>query len=508
VTRDLDVLTSWHADWSGLRVAVLGLGTSGFAVVDTLIELEAHTLAVAASVDDERRTILEVLGGELVLEPDASVVPQRLIDFDPELVVVSPGYRPDHALLVWAADRGIPVWGDIELAWRLRDKVGTPAEWILVTGTNGKTTTVQLTTHLLRAAGSRAEAVGNIGVPVLDAIRAPEGFDHLVVELSSFQLHQLPETGPGALLPLASVCLNLADDHLDWHGSREEYARVKGRVYANTRVACIYNLGDEATRHMVEEADVQEGCRAIGFGLGSPGPSDLGVVDGILVDRAFHADRHRSALEITTVQALSEAGLATPHMASNVLAATALARAADVPVRTVRDALGSFRLDHHRTESVAFAEEILWVDDSKATNPHAAAASLRSFDKVVWIVGGLLKGVDIAELVRAHTSRLRAAVVIGLERDEVLDAFRRHAPGVPVHEVIAADTGEVMTEAVRLSAEVATAGDVVLLAPAAASMDQFVDYGDRGRRFAAAVEQHVRKGSAGDARADEPADLD
>src|SRR5690606_25912278 len=150
--------------------------------------------------------------------------------------------------------------------------------WILVTGTNGKTTTTQLAAHLLGASGRRAAAVGNIGIPVLDAVRYPAGFDVLVVELSSFQLHWMPRTGVGAVHPLASVCLNVADDHLDWHGSFDAYAETKGTVYANTRVACVYNLADETTMRLVEDADVEEGCRAIGFGLGSPGPSDVGIV--------------------------------------------------------------------------------------------------------------------------------------------------------------------------------------------------------------------------------------
>jgi UDP-N-acetylmuramoylalanine--D-glutamate ligase len=213
----LDSLTSWNADWQGLRVAVLGLGVTGFAVADTLTELGADVLVLAPEVDDDRARILEVIGANLLRHPLDSV-PDGLIEFGPELVVASPGFHPDHAVLEWAADADIAVWGDIELAWRVRDKVNA-AEWILVTGTNGKTTTVQLTATFLAANGLRAAPCGNIGVPVLDAVRDPGGFDVLVVELSSYQLHHLPKAGPGALHPWASVCLNVADDHLDWHGS-------------------------------------------------------------------------------------------------------------------------------------------------------------------------------------------------------------------------------------------------------------------------------------------------
>ena len=489
--RELDNLTSWHSDWSSLRVAVLGLGVTGFAAADTLAELGADVLVVASRADRERADLLEVIGARLVLQPDSSVIPREVESFDPELLIVSPGYPLDHVILEWAAAHGLPLWGDIELAWRLRDKTGAPADWILVTGTNGKTTTVQLTTHLLRGAGLRAESVGNVGMPVLDAIRHPDGYDTLVVELSSFQLHWVPTSGPGSLWPAASVCLNVADDHLDWHGSRVEYEAAKAKVYSNTRIACVYNKADPVTRRMVEDAEVQEGCRAIGFGLGTPGMSDLGLVGDIVVDRAFLDDRHSTAIELTTHGELRDAGLAAPHMVANVLAACALARAVGVQPPTVRDSLATFQVDHHRTETVGVADDIIWVDDSKATNPHATEAALRSYESVVWIVGGLLKGVDVSELVIAQRARLKAAVIIGADRDVLVSAFARHAPDVPVFEVVAEHTSEVMPEAVRLAAAVATAGDVVLLAPAAASMDQFTDYADRGNRFASAVRDHL-----------------
>jgi UDP-N-acetylmuramoylalanine--D-glutamate ligase len=482
----LDELTSWHADWKGLRTAVLGLGVTGFSVADTLVELGCDVTVVSSGATPERRELLDVIGGRFLEEPGDGFMPRELEEFDPELIMVSPGYRPDHPTLAWAAAHGVPIWGDIELAWRLRDKVRA-AEWVDVTGTNGKTTTVQLTAHLLAESGRRVAAVGNIGVPVLDAIREPEGFDVLVVELSSFQLHWVPSTGPGALHPLASACLNIADDHLDWHGGREAYAAAKSVVYANTRVACIYNRADLETRRLVEEAEVEEGCVAVGFGLDAPGPGDIGFVEDIMVERAFVPDRHRLATELATHAELEAAGLAAPHMAENVLAASALALAAGATPDAVRRGLGTFRVDHHRTEPVAFVDDVLWVDDSKATNPHAASAALGAFDRVVWIVGGLLKGVDISPLVERHAGRLAAAVVIGVDRQPVVESFARHAPAVPVFEVDTAETDAVMPEAVRLAAAASKHGDVVLLAPAAASMDQFEDYADRGDRFAAAV---------------------
>ena len=487
---------------------MFGVGVTGFAVADTLVELGAHVLVVAAKASDEHRQLLGVIGATLELQPDEATVPDALPAFEPELVVVSPGYHPDHALLLWAEAAGIPVWGDIELAWRLRDKVlrpdGTPVEWICVTGTNGKTTTTQLTATMLVAGGLRAAPAGNIGIPVLDAIRDPGGFDVLVIELSSYQLHWINANAGGELAPLASVCLNLDDDHLDWHGSARAYRDAKAKVYANTRVACVFNQADLATREMVEDADVQEGARAIGFTLGMPGPSDLGLVEGILVDRAFLDDRHHAALELATLDDLRAAGLATPHGTANTLAAAALARAAGVAPAAIRDAVRGFAVDRHRTELVLEADGVRWIDDSKATNAHAANAALTAFGSVVWIAGGLLKGVDPNPLVQRHAARLRGVVLVGVDRVALREAFARHAPGVPVVEVDDTET-EVMLAAVRAAASFAQPGDVVLLAPAAASMDQFIDYADRGRRFADAVREWTGGSGGEDSAASPPA---
>ena len=491
-TRDLSTLNSWHADWAGLRVGVLGLGVTGFSVADTLAELGAKVMVVAAGADELRITMVDVIGATYVQERSGEGVPHELVEFDPELIVVSPGYHPDHMILKWATDRNIPIWGDIELAWRVRDKVKA-AEWLMVTGTNGKTTTVQLTAAMLASAGYRVAPCGNIGVPVLDAVRDPQGFDVFVVELSSYQLHWM--TG---VTPYSSAVLNIADDHLDWHGTFEAYVAAKAKIYENTQVACVYNKADKVTERMVENADVMEGARAIGFDLGAPGKSDLGVVDGILCDRAFLDDRHSTALEITTVRDLEERSLAAPHIVANILAASALARSFGAPTEAICEALKSFSLDSHRNEVVASVGEITWIDDSKATNPHAADASLTANESIVWIVGGLLKGVNIDELVSRHAHRLRGAVIIGVDREPVKAAFERHAPGVTALEVEADDTSDVMVHAVNLAADLAHSGDVVLLAPAAASMDQFTDYAERGRLFAQAVRDKVGGEADGD----------
>jgi UDP-N-acetylmuramoylalanine--D-glutamate ligase len=251
--------------------------------------------------------------------------------------------------------------------------------------------------------------------------------------------------------------------------------------------ACVYNVMDKATESMVENADVVDGARAIGFTLGIPTRSQVGFVEDILCDRAFLDDRANNALEIATLEDIGQIGVMTPHLMANVAAAAAMARSAGVEPDRIREAIRNFRLDAHRIELVAKADGVRWIDDSKATNPHAANASLASFDRVVWIVGGLLKGVDISSLVERHKASLAAAIVIGEDRTAVLEALADKAPGVPVEEIASGAGSDVMQAAVKAAGRYAAKGDVVLLAPAAASMDQFKDYADRGNSFAVAV---------------------
>ena len=201
---------------------------------DTLAELGATLLVVADSAEADLLDILDVLGVEHLIGPGEGVVPDRLKEFAPDLLITSPGVRPDSAVIQWAEHAGIPIWVDIDLAWRLRDKTERVAQWFCITGTNGKTTTTQLTTAMLQSGDIRAVAVGNIGTPILDAIRDPQGFDALVVELSSFQLHYL-----NGIEPHSSVVLNLADDHLDWHGSMDAYAAAKVSLLERAELAIV-----------------------------------------------------------------------------------------------------------------------------------------------------------------------------------------------------------------------------------------------------------------------------
>jgi UDP-N-acetylmuramoylalanine--D-glutamate ligase len=476
----LDHLTSWHSNWSDLKVAVVGLGKTGFSVADTLHELGSSVLLVADKAEPAIVDVVEVLGIEHLIDASQSNLQLRVEAFKPDLVVVSPGIPPSNLIVSKAKEEKIPIWGDIDLAWRLRDRFGDSQEWICITGTNGKTTVTELTEAMLLAAGVRAVACGNIGKPILDCIRDPAEFEVLVVELSSFQLHYLEN-----IEPFSAVCLNVAEDHIDWHGSFEKYRSSKGRIYDGTKIACLYNLEDETTEQLVEAATVRDGARAVGFGLGTPARSNVGYVDEYLVDRAFLEERADKALEVATLDDFSGMGVITPHLLSNIAAATALARSFGVPPAACRQALRNFRVSSHRIELVLEQDGVKYINDSKATNAHAAAASLSSFESSVWILGGQLKGVDISELIERFANRLRGAVIVGIDRTGIVAAFRKFAPDLPLVEIDEGD--EVMLKAITAASAWAKPGDAVILAPAAASMDQFASYQDRGEQFVKAV---------------------
>jgi UDP-N-acetylmuramoylalanine--D-glutamate ligase len=462
------------SDWSGVHVVVAGIGVSGFAAADALLSLGARVTVVDAKAENDRATVLENLGATVRLG-DSETLPA-----DVDVVVTSPGWRPDSPLLVAAAAAGIEVWGEVELAWRLRPTTGA-APWLAITGTNGKTTTVRMLTSMLNAAGLRAVAAGNVGTPLLEVVMAP-GYDVIAVELSSFQLHW-----SSSVRVHSAAILNIAPDHVDWHGSLDEYARAKGRIYAGVQGACVYNVADERTEALVRDAEVAEGARAIGFTLGAPGPAQLGVVEDLLVDRAFTDTGERADPSAATeVAAVADVVPLAPHNVANALAAAALARAYGVPASAIRDGLRNFRPDGHRIAEVAVVDGVRYVDDSKATNPHAASASLRAYDQVVWIAGGLAKGAVFDDLVAEAAPKLRAVVLIGTDRAQIAAALAAHAPDVPIVEITHMDAGA-MEAVVAAAAELAQAGDTVLLAPACASMDMFANYGERGDRFAAAV---------------------
>ena len=462
--------------WDGVRAVVAGMGVSGFAAADNLTHQGAHVTALDesdAGDRGEKGTLLEILGADVRLGPGSTA---QLPD-DVDVVVTSPGWSPSAPLLAQAAARGIPVWGEVELAWRLRDP-NHPAPWLAVTGTNGKTTTVQMLDYILRAHGLRSVACGNVGLPIVEAVMDPTPYDVFAVELSSFQLHYTH-----SMAAESAVVLNVAEDHLDWYASMADYTADKGRIYQRAERACVYNVADPVTERLVREADVQEGCRAVGFTLGTPQVGMVGLVEDVLADRAFVEERQTSAAELCTVGDLASDA---PHFVANALAAAALARSHGVPPVSVRDGLRAFEPDGHRIALVDTVDDVRYVDDSKATNPHAAQSSLMAYEPVVWVAGGLAKGARFDDLVRAAKDRLRAVVLLGRDRDVIADALARHAPDVRVIAIEGGDT-DVMDRVVGAAADLAQPGDTVLLAPGCASMDMFANYGARGDAFAAAV---------------------
>ena len=463
-------------DWSRVHGTVAGLGLAGFAAADALLRMGANVTVVDEkrwtdnSESSERAQILQTLGADVRSGPDVAL-PDRI-----DLLIPSPGIAPNHRLLA-REDLAGRIWSGEQLAWQLRP-IDHPAPWLVVSGTNGKTTTVEMLAAILTASGKHAGAVGNIGRPLVEAMFAEPAYDVLAVELSSFQLHWTH-----AIHPYASTLLNVSIDHLDWHGSFENYRADKARVYTGTTSAVLYNAQDSASERSAREADVEEGCVGVGFTLGAPEAGMLGVVDGLLVDRAFVPNRRTHAVPLASVVDLvSDA----PHNVANALAAAGLARSLGAPPSAVKQGLGGFELAGHRQQTIAVVDGVTFVDDSKATNVHAADVSLAAFPSVVWIAGGLAKGATFDDVIIRHRDRLRGVVLIGKDRTLLREALARHAPQVPVFEVVDGDTG-VMDSAVRAAADMARPGDTALLAPACASMDQFTSYQARGEAFAKSV---------------------
>ena len=451
------------ADLAGARVLVAGARTTGASAARVLAQLGAEV-----TVTDSSPTQLQALAGIPGVE-DAGRRLAGLVAPPPgtDLVVTSPGFRPDAPLMVAAQRTGVPVIGDVTLAHWINSVRSEPAQWLVVTGTNGKTTTVRMLESILRAAGIDAVACGNVGFPLLDAVRA--GHRVLAVELSSFQLHWSSE-----LNSRAATVLNVSADHLDWHGDLAGYAAAKGSVYARTATAVV-NADDEWSTRLAG------GPGAVEFTTGEPAAGQLGVIGGQLVDRVFGDGSGATVLaQITDVR---PTGL---HNLANALAAAALARCVGVTTSAVAFGLRTFTPGGHRGVPVGEHAGVCYLDDSKATNPHAARASLLARHRVVWVAGGLLKGVEVDELITEVRDRLVGAVLLGADRAVIAAALARHAPNLPVRVVNSGDHGAMM-EAVAAAAELAMPGDVVLLAPAAASMDMFTDYAHRGRVFAAAV---------------------
>jgi UDP-N-acetylmuramoylalanine--D-glutamate ligase len=452
-------------DFAHKNILVLGAGVTGKSVARFL---ESRGAKVTLTDDHS----------EGAIKPDAVVLK------DYEAVVISPGWRQDHPLVVQILNSSIEMLNEIDIAWNLRSERAPGQKWIALTGTNGKTTTVEMTAAILQAAGIKAVACGNVGDTVIDAVDRDDAYDVLVLELSSFQLHWAKQ----AHFEAAAI-LNIADDHLDWHGSFDAYADAKFSILDRTETA-ILNADDGP---VVVRANRFLG-RKVFFSLNTPAPGEIGVVEELLVDRAFVADPQQAAMICELVDIIPT----VPHNVSNALAAAGLARALDVPHEDIQKALRDFRPGRHRIETVYENNGVTWINDSKATNPHAAAASLMSHLSVIWIAGGLAKGADMQPLIQRAGGRIKVAILVGADRQLIEAALIKDAPDVPRIMIDTPDdyvrggvSNSLMEAIVAEAAKHAVSGDAVLLAPACASMDQYISYADRGDRFAQAVKKVI-----------------
>lgn len=453
---------------SDSRTLILGAGVTGASLARAL-----HRRGAQITVVDEHVHKLE----------DFATISPAEVDIENfDLIVTSPGWRPDHPLLSAARAAQKPLLNEIDIAWWIKSEIAPAQKWLALTGTNGKTSTVELTAAALREGGFHAIACGNVGTTVIDALESGEGYDFLVLELSSFQLHWMAEPSF-----VAAAILNIAQDHIDWHGSFENYTHDKVAILNRASTAVLN--GDDP---VIVDATQSWNGRKVFFTLQPPAAGELGVVEDLLVDRAFVADPNEASLLCELAQVTPRA----PHSVANALAAAALARAAGVSHEAIGRAIAAFSPGRHRIELIAERDGVRWIDDSKATNPHAARASLAAHPRNIWIAGGLAKGATFDELVSRVHSQIKAAIIIGQDGHLIEKSLAQLAPQIPIFTIAAppnfhkgADSHALMLDVVKKAAALALSGDTVLLAPACASMDQFESYADRGDRFAAAVKE-------------------
>ena len=455
------------------RAGVVGLGRSGAAAARLLagvgIEVrvtEARDTPALAGVAAELATlgVVTELGGH-----------GEGIAAWAEALVVSPGVPPANPVITAAVQRGIPVWSEIELAWRF---ASVPV--LAVTGTNGKTTTTTLLASVLQAAGLDAVAAGNIGYPLVDAVEGSH--DVIVCEVSSFQL-AFSET----FRPSIAIVLNVADDHYDWHAGYDDYLSAKARI-GRVQTAEDLLIAGSADRGALSIA-AGAPSRPAAFGLG-----DLASVHAA-ARRLGRPLAAAAAVEGGRVVAEGSAGLASivevdkirlvgPHNLENVLAASLAALEWGVAPEVIGAAVAAFSPLAHRSTLIGEIDGVRYIDDSKATNPHATLSALEGLERVVLIAGGRAKGLDLSVLAE-HTHRLAGVVAMGEATAELEGLFAgrvRFAPAAFVEE------------AVETAAGWAVPGDTVLLSPACSSLDQYASYAERGDRFAAAVGRLARAG--------------
>ena len=431
---------------------VHGIAQAGLALAK---ELRARGFTLVVSDDqpiDAKRAIADELGATFVAAPDRATL-ERLVD-GADMVCPAPGVPETHALFEVAAQRGTPVRTEIDLAYEWeQQRPGGPRPILAITGTDGKTTTTLLAAHLLNHAGVKAAAVGNTEVPFVAAMH--DDVDVFVVECSSFRLQFIE-----SFRAEASVWLNLAPDHQNWHRSMDSYEAAKARMWAHNRPTDV----------------------AIGFATDPIVMRNLLALPGRT--RTFAASGADYRIEAGT-QLVGPAGLIAPinamvrdlpHDRTNALAAAALVLEAGlVPIDTIADALATFRHPPHRIEPIGSLHGARWFNDSKATTPHAALTAIRGFERVVLLAGGRNKGLDLTSLAtEAH--RVKAVIGLGEAGGEVVQAFSGKCP---------TSAASSMQEAVAMAAAIAAEGDTVLLSPACASFDWYPigGYPARGSDF-------------------------
>ena len=455
------------AELARAKVLIIGGGVTGISVAEIL-----RNLGSEISILDEDSSLLA---------DDRFITAEYALSEEWDLAIISPGWRPNHPLLQSLRQQGVRLLSEVDLAWHLKNELRPLQKWLAITGTNGKTTTVEMTVTMLRAGGRSAMACGNVGDTVIGAVVGSIDYEFLVLELSSFQLYwsDLPEFH-------ACAILNIADDHTNWHGNFENYVKAKLRILDRCQLA-ILNGGD---LFVVENTSSWKGKKVF-YSLNSPKPGEIGVVENLLVDRAFVPDPDEAEViaELLDIQPTS------PHNVSNTLAAAALARSVDIEYSAIRQGIQVFRPGRHRIELVGERDGVAWINDSKATNPHAATASLRSFPSVIWIAGGLAKGASMHELVSQAATHIKAAILIGKDRELISQELIENAGHVRIIRVddVDGEDTSLMEKVVMEAAKLAQNGDTVLMAPACASMDQFISYADRGDQFCQAVKKLVMR---------------
>jgi UDP-N-acetylmuramoylalanine--D-glutamate ligase len=448
---------SFVSDLSGKNCLVVGAGVTGRAVHAELLKFGA----ISRLFDEKIAENPEVL----------NQLPDGI-----QIAIVSPGWKVDHPVILKLKNSGAVVMGEVDFAWQVKQVLAPQQKWIALTGTNGKTTSIKMVESIFKAAKVSGVACGNVGNTVISAVCSATPIDYLAIELSSFQIQwsELPKYEAVAIL-------NIAEDHIDWHGSFENYAAAKLKLIKQANKSFINKSDPELARRVSSES-------VIWFSLDTPNPNELGVVENLLIDRNFSP----SPAQANEIAEIVDITPTVPHNVLNALAAAALSLAIGIKYDSIKVGLKNFSPDHHRMELVLNKNEINWIDDSKATNPHAAIASLLSNFQVIWIAGGLAKGASMDELVKRCAKRIKAVILIGQDRELIAAAFSKYATDIPIIKVDQiSDAKELMADVVKAAIKLANPGDTILLAPACASMDQFESYVQRGQFFAQAVKEQV-----------------